>query len=185
MRTMLPVTTTATANSAGDHREQQEEATVPVDWCPSLSALLLLCATGEWLRSEREWCRSASCSSTSPDDVLLHLLDSPKRMPNLRNQAAGEKIHPKHRAGQHRRGQRHAVFQARGHHLIDPQSRQRPAEPDHARHADDRLRDEIAQAQQIADPAGHGVSDRRQAPATKRSAPGRSSRRGTAWRPGR
>ena len=46
-------------------------------------------------------------------------------------------VAPAHRPQEHRRRQRNAILQTDGHHLVDPQSRQRPAEPRHERHAHD------------------------------------------------
>src|SRR5262249_55590495 len=44
---------------------------------------------------------------------------------------------------------RHAVFQASSNNLVDPEPRQRPANPHHHRNTDDALRNQVDRAQHI------------------------------------
>ena len=65
-------------------------------------------------------------------------------------QPTGEAISPQHRSQKHDGRNRRAVFQAGLHHLIDPQPRQRPADPHHERHAQHAFENEIQHPQQVA-----------------------------------
>ena len=83
-------------------------------------------------------------------------------------------------AQKHYRRNRSAIFQAGLHHLVDPQARQRPADPNHECDTGNALEDEIEQPQancQTRPVWGHWAAGRQAEPV--QSATDRSSRRKT------
>ena len=170
---------------AGDRREQQKEERRPVDRS-SIATLLRCVRRASESASSSSPCRCCGFGGSarrSPANSRATRTPHAARS-DSEERPVRQRILPQRRAQKRHRRDRHAVFQARRDHLVDPQPRQRPANPHHHRHADHALEQDVDAAEHVAErsPTQEPCVERQPEPA-RQSGSARASRRGTGSTP--